>query len=226
MIQAENLHTQRVIDGDALPPYVPSQQSEEIHVRGLESTEPSTTVEAQATPEVPIAAMLDSFFDNYTAFVNDPSPKYIYELPAKNRFDTGVYREFDRAEVADQKLADLRSYINVAFREGHLAIDPAILPTRGIVTVDSICDAIVTDSLIRAQVRFDEQHPEWQQQTQPGHIVVEAEAQPDADNKTFFDMMKGFGSKAMQALSLHSGEVTLPPTKTLPTVPVEVAHAK
>lgn len=219
---------QTTVERDALfpPEEKPELTTSDVIIIGedalAQADQSETTERPEATREVPSADRLfESFYDNYVAFSNDPSPIYVYHLPKKFPRDTEVYVEHNRAEVAEQKRQQLIEYARVAFINGDIHLDGSTIALRGPITVDSIAEAIVTDGIIRAQIRYDEALPE-SPVTYPAHVTVEhARPSHDEESTGFFDMFKSFGARAMKTLTLHSGEVTLPVTRTLPTVPIE-----
>ncbi|MGY4893306.1 MAG: hypothetical protein ACO1N2_01265 [Candidatus Saccharimonadota bacterium] len=168
-----------------------------------------------------VEQLFDSFYDGYVAFANDPSPRYVYHLPKKFKNDTEVYVEHNRAEVAEQKRQDLIAYARVAFINGDIQLQADNVPIDAPITVDTIAEAIVSDGIIRAQVRYHEAHAGIDLSQQPAHVSAEVVEDQGEDKSGFFDLVKSFGHRAFQTLSLHSGEVALPPTRPLPTVAIE-----
>lgn len=172
-----------------------------------------------------VEQMFNGFYDSYVAFANDPSPTYVYHLPKKYRFDTEVRIEHNRAEVAEQKRQDLIKYARVAFVNGDIQLQPDNVPFDAPITVDTIAEAIVTDGIMRAQDRYDEARAGFDATDQPGHISVEQDSESAEDKASFMELVKSFGARAFHSLNLHSGEVTLPPTRTLPTVAIDYTGA-
>ena len=168
-----------------------------------------------------VEQMFDSFYDSYVAFANEPSETYVYHLPKNHRFDTEVHTELNRAEVAEQKRQELIKYARVAFINGDIHIQPHNVPTKAPVSVDTIAEALVADGILRAQVRYSEVREGFDATSQPGHVGVEQSDETPEDKASFIELVKSFGARAFHSLSLHSGEVTLPPTRTLPTVPIQ-----
>jgi hypothetical protein len=173
----------------------------------------SGDVKGELTLEKTIADTFDGYFDRYVVFANDPNPNYELHLPMRSRFDTEVDIVLPRSEVSEQQLDELKKYIRYAFIEGTLAIDPSVLQSNEKVTIDEICDAYATDSIIRAQVRYDTVNLLQGTTYYPGHITEETSNGDVEESASFFDQVKHYGAVVLRAITLHSGEVNLPERK-------------
>lgn len=172
---------------------------------------PPTVPETENAPAPKVDAdLFTSYFDNYVTFLNETPKTYVYEISAKFPEDTSVYQEYDRDVVAEQKRQELTRYVRVAFANGHLAIDPSILPEGQLLTVDTLADAMVTDSILRAQERYDEAHLEISAVDLPAHVARSETATNEQQRQTFFGQVAQLGARAFQAITLQSGEVTIP----------------
>ena len=199
------------IGRDALSPNIPKTE---------EAAEANSTEQAELSYS--IVKMFDSFYDGYVEFASDPSPTYVYDIPAKHAFDAGVHREYDRAEVLAEKRAELENYSMVAFREGHLSIDPSLLAgeTRPI-TTDIISEILVTDGIMRAQIRYDESHFEPNAAGLADLVSVETTTEQQETDTSFFEQMKHLGAKAFRAITLHSGELDISNDTTTKPMPID-----
>ena len=212
------------IGRDALSPSEP--KTEDVIILGENSAQPNfeNHTEAIEAQGISIADLLDTFYDGYVEFASDPSPTYVYHHSPKHRYDTGVHFEYNREEVAANKRAELEQYAVVAFRQGHLSIDPELLAgeTRPI-TTDIISEILVTDGIMRAQVRYDESrgiHTEGL----PTHVSAEVATADEETNISFFEQVKHLGAKALRAITLHSGEISL--SNDTPTKPLAIHDAQ
>lgn len=197
MMAQESHSTQTLMERDVLYPSEP--ETEENVILGYD--------EAQPQPEVLTATMaLDILFDSYAAFVNNP------DRPTRKILGEPSYED-----IIDGKRSQLSFYVKTAFEQGDIAIDPKLFQSEKSVTIDDIIEAYVSESIIRAHARQDEAGYDPVSAALPEHVqAVQSAEEVDTKPNAFIEQVKHIGAKAMKIITLHSTEVTLPPTRVLP----------
>lgn len=207
---AEHTHNaQTLMERDALYPTEP--KTEEVIIPGYDNTEVSA--ESSSEVEFSPAQVLDRLFDSYVNLMHNP-------------YRAG-FGEPTHESVVELRRKDLHFYVQTAFTQNDISIDSELLPKGQPFTVDAIVDALVNDGIIRATSRYDESTYNPAEVDLPVHVrpeVAEEESAPNTNDNIFLGYMKQFGAKAMKMITLHSTEVTLPQTRMLPTLPIDIVQ--
>lgn len=166
-------------------------------------------------------------FDSYARLIDGPDK--VASVSGRDPYTKNpTFTHYDKSEIAELRLADLRLYVKVAFTDRGLGIDPALVPEGKPITLENLAEGYIGKGILDARLRAQARGKLAE------HVTVsEVDANPE-ETKSFYEIVKDFaktalgrgGTQSQPAVHYHSGEIALPPTLSIPVDELEAIVRK